>query len=331
MIRRILMAVINADHPQKGMEHAFHGIFGRENISHFDYLAHIRNGKPKEEVNLDFVHQVLAFRPDWIWMQLQMTKVLDASSIYAIKKVLPTTVMSHWMGDMRETIDPYLADVSRACHLTLASSEGQLESFRAVGAPRAEYCQIGVDWQEDVQGEVGWEPSFRIPDVVFCGTNYGNAFPGTVDREAMAQALVDAKIDFGIVGHGWNGKGPVIGSCHVKHQSKIYQRCKIAINVNHFNDVRRYYSDRLLIAMASGKPVVAKWVPGMDMDFTPNVHLFSYDTMDNLIEIVRMLLQEEGTRTKVGARGREEILRRHTWFSRILEVLPIVEEIRSGL
>ena len=332
MIQRVLMAVINADHPQRGMEHAFRGFFGAAHVASYDYLDRKRRGLSNEDINREFLATAQAFQPDWIWGQFQMTEVITGPTILDVRKALPKCVVSHWMGDMRRSIAPSLADISKACHLTLISNEGQYDLFHLAGAKEVAYCQIAVDWEEDVLGLPSWMPPFVVPKVVFCGSNYGNAFPGTKDREAAAKALMEAGVDFGIVGGGWNAKEfPVVGKCEVKQQHHIYQRCQVALNVNNFNDVPRYYSDRLLIAMASGKPVVAHQVPDLDNDFTDDRHLMLYKTGEELVEKVRFLLNYEKTRTDIGTWGRTEVVRSHTWFSRITHLLPMIERIRRGL
>lgn len=334
MIKRVLMAVINYDHPQRGMEHGFRGIFGSENVMSYDYLERQRKGLSKEDINREFISCASSFAPDWIWLQVQMTGVISESTINTIKKSFPRCVVSHWMGDMRLSVSPYLSGISRACHLTLISNEGQYGIFQNAGAKKVSYCQIAVDWEEDVIGLPAWEVPFGVPDVVFCGSNYGNTFPGTVDRESAAKALIAAHVDFGIVGSNWQSRGrfPVVSqiNCH-KRQYHVYQQCKIALNINNFNDVKRYYSDRLLIAMASGRPVVAKRIPGIEEDFIDGLHLVLYDTDADLVGKVRALLSDEHLRKHIGKEGRAAILKSHTWFNRILGLLPEIESIREGL
>jgi hypothetical protein len=47
--------------------------------------------------------------------------------------------------------------------------------------------------------------------------------------------------------------------------------------------------------------------------------------------IVKRLLADEGLRKKVGAQERAEIMKNHTWFSRILSLLPEVERLKTGV
>jgi glycosyltransferase involved in cell wall biosynthesis len=239
-------------------------------------------------------------------------------------------VVTHWTGDARPSVSPYLASICKATHVTFASSFGGLEQFKAAGARRAEYLQIGLDWAEDVMGEPDWVPPFRVPDVVFVGGYYSH-FPGAAQRVEAVRALQEAGIDVGIVGGAWPAGFPVVGKCEVKQQHHVWKRAKVALNVNNFNNIVGYYSDRQLIAMASGTPVVCYAIPGLGLEFEHGKHMLSYRTNEELVSAVKMLLSDEATARRIGRAGRAEVIKNHTWFNRILQAIPIVEEIQAAL
>jgi hypothetical protein len=332
MIKRVMTATINYDHPQVGMNHAFEGIFGKENIFDYDFTKLREKNKGRiEAVNDLFVEKAKTFQPDWIWMQLQMTGTITPEAIARVREEVPKCVISPWMGDCRDSVAPYLASICRATHLTLVSNVGQLPMFLAAGAQAVQYCQIAVDWAEDVMGIPEWTPPFRVPEVVLVGNYYGNMFPGTKEREGAIRALVQAGVDVGIVGGGWPAWAPVAGKCNVKQQHHVWKRAKVALNVNNFNNIDRFYSDRQLIAMASGTPVVCYEVPGILEEFISGYHCLTYKTTEDLVKHVRVLLSDKAYRDVIGQNGRSEIIRRHTWFNRIMKVIPSVEAISASL
>lgn len=330
MIQRAFLAVINYDHKQAGMLYAWKKAFDDE-VGEFDYLEQQRRGVPIDGINRHFIQAASAFRPDWIWLQLQDTNVIDSRSIEAVKEALPKCVVTHWTGDCRRNVSPYLSSICGATHLTFVSSVGQLPMFRAAGAKEAYYCQIGLDWEEDVLGIPEWTPDFRIPDVVFCGTYYGTAFPGTADRVDAVRTLQGAGIDVGIVGTGWPSGLPVVGKCGVKQQHHVWKRAKVGLNINNFNDIERYYSDRQIISMASGTPVVCKYVPGLEKEFRNGEHCFWYRNLAELVDKVGQLLDLPDLAKAVGSGGKAEVMRNHTWEHRIVEVLPHVERVAKEL
>ena len=331
MIKRVLMSCINYDHPQNGMLHAFQSLLGSSNVADFDFYDLLRKGMSKESISAAYVKACIDHKPDWVWMQLQDSKIITADDILKARVALPKTVFTHWTGDLRASVSPYLSSICKATHLTLISSTGQIPAFKAAGASRVKYCQVALDWNEDVLGSQYYEQPFRVPEVLFCGNYYGTTYPGTVDRERAVLALIKAKVDIGIVGHGWNSNYPVLGYCKLKEQVHVCKRSKICLNVNHFNDVERYYSDRQLVSMASGRPLVCKYIPGLEEEFTDGVHLRWYKTEDELALIVQQLLKDEQAREFIGSSGRSEVLKNHTWFNRFTGLIVDIEKIQRTL
>lgn len=326
------MATINYDHPQRGMIHAFTSLFGSENVLHYDYLARVRETFSRDQVNQELIEEAVRFKPQWAWLQLQNTEVVTADTIQSLKRVLPNCVVSHWSGDVRSTVGAYFASICASTHLTLAANVGQLGLYMEAGAKEATYLAHGLDWQEDVLGLPEWEPPFRVPDAIFVGNNYGDSLPGARERQAAIRALVVAGIDAGIVGDGWGETGlPVAGHCLVKQQHHVWRRAKVAICVNHFPNLEGYHGDRVIVAMASGVPVVCRRFPLLDQEFKEGTHLLAYEEEAELLSHVRSLLADGGARKRIGNAGRAQVLLNHTWISRILSLLPRIEEIRESL
>ena len=330
-IKRILLSTINYDHPQAGIIQAFQKVFGKENVRHYDFMEEQRRGRQLGEINIGFVEAARDWKPDWIFTQLQESNIIQGSALQELKRLLPKSVLTTWMGDCRQTVSPYLGSVIRQAHLTLISSVGQIGMFMQSGAKDVRYLQIGLDWDEDVLGIPPWTPPFRVPDVVFCGAYYGNLYPGTVDRVNGIRALEKAGFNIGIVGSGWPAGYPVVGICGVKQQHHIWKSAKVCVNINNFNDIQNYYSDRQIISMASGRPLVCKYIPGLENEFENGKHCFWYYDEAELIVRVGQLLRDQALSGRMGAAGREEVLKNHSWEARVRDVLPDIERIKAGL
>jgi hypothetical protein len=329
MIRRVMMAPLS---PQCGYPLAFRGIWGAENVGEFDYLTRQRSGLSRGEVNGEFVHVVTQFKPDWLWTQLQETAVIAPEALWEVRRALPKTVVTTWTGDIRAEVPPLLSTICPAVHAVFISSIGHIPIYRAAGAPVCEYLQIGLDWEEDVLGKPDWEPSFRIPDVVFLANFYGDSFPdGTGQRMHAVYTLKEAGIDIGVVGSGWPTFCNPVGACHLKKSYHVYRHAKVALSVNHFNNIEGYWSDRHLMAMASGTPLVSKYIPGLEREFENGKDLFWFKSDSEMIAQVKELLGNEGLRREIGRNGRAKMIRGHSWYSRILGILPTIERIRETL
>lgn len=323
IVKKVLALVLNYDHQQRGQTNALRQVFGGDNVMVLDYL-HI------PEAETQFVEACRAFQPDWVWMQLQDTNVISAETIERARKAWPEAVFTHWTGDYRPSVSPYMAAVSRACDATLISSRGQLAQFFHQGAREVSYVQIGLDWEEDVLGQPEWTPPFKVPEVVFIGNYYADGpWPkGTAERLEAVRALQRARLDFGVVGTGWPADVRVVGTCTVKQQHHVWKRAKVCVNVNHANDVESYYSDRLLIAMASGTPVVTKYVPGLEREFAEGEELAWFDEADELVRHVKHYLENKVEAREVGRAGRQTVMRNHSWYARFVDLLPEIEALR---
>lgn len=335
---RALVAPLNADHPQRGMLDGFRKALGKDNVVEFDYLELQRRGLSVDDINDRFINQFVdgywsnrhrGF--DFAFLHLQTTDILTGAAIHQAKLASPRTIFTHWMGDWRPGVSEVLRGVCAACDLTLISNDGQRDLYKAAGARRISYCQIGLDWEEDVLGEPAFEPPFRVPDVVFCGNYYLGTFPSSSDRLKAILALQEAKIDVGVVGSGWPSSVNVVGTCSVKQQHHVYKRAKVALSISNINDCRLYYSDRQLISMASGAPVVCKHIPGLEEEFEHRQHCVFYDDEDYLIREVQMLLEDEEYRKAIGQMGRAKVMRCHSWETRIRELLPRIQLIQMDV
>lgn len=325
-IRRILCVPLNYSHKQRGMLGAFREVFGADNVREFDFMEASRNGRDANKLLLE---AALKFNPDWIWLQLQDSGIITSSTIEKLRRKLKSCLITHWTGDVRANTGILDLDVSKnllkicqATHATLISSVGQIGIYRQTGAPRIEYVQVGLDWDEDVLGLPPWEPPFRVPDVVFCANHYGHvpSFErGTRERLEAITSLAKAGLDVGIVGNGWPTGCPVVGTCHVKQQHHVYKRAKVALSISHFCDIDRYYSDRQLIAMASGTPTVCYYVPGLEHEFADQLDCLFYSPVDgrSVVDRVKWALDHTDQAAKIGAAGQSKVVKDHTWTARI--------------
>jgi len=326
-MKTVLALPLNYDHRQEGQLRGLRSVY--ERVEEFDYMQ-VAKKYSNESACRMFVESVAHVKPDWVWMQLQETDIITGQAIEAARKRSHATVFAHWMGDARQSVSKTLAEVCAVTDVTLVSSVGQLDMYEKHGAKRAEYLQIGLDWNEDVLGEPEWKPPFEVPAVVFCGNFYGDRFPGTKDRMEAVRTLADAGIDVGVVGSGWPAGVRVVGQCAVKQQHHVYKRAKVALSVSNFNDITKYYSDRLLIALASGTSVVSRYVPGLAAEFDDGHDLLAYKTPLELLVAVKNLLDDPERAKAIGTAGRQKAVAEHTWTSRFLRLMPILEQIREA-
>jgi hypothetical protein len=334
---KALLSTLNVDHPQHGMIGGFEKVLGKDNVLYVETMRLPQWPRPRGTPDDILISATKEFRPDWVWLQLQDLGKISPRGIRALREAVPQCIVTHWMGDCWPSVDDYLSEVCEVTHATLISSIGQIPMYREAGAREVRYCQVGLDWDEDVAAP-DRPPPFRVPPVVMCGNWFPESFlPGTKQREDGIRALLDAGIDVGVVGnkapdwHGWPEWAPTIGTCRVKEQVQVYRKCQVGLNINHWNDLELYYSDRQLIAMASGKPLVCHYVPGLEREFKNWEHCVWYTNTEELVDAVSRLLRDAELRTRIGTAGREEVVKNHTWEARVRDLLPYIEQLRSQI
>ena len=323
-IKRALILTIISGEPTSGFRH----VFGSENVREYCLGDKRARGVAKPIIQADIAREAKAFKPDWIWMQVQNYDYANPELIAGLRKASPGCFISTWTGDMRTTVLPNQKALFPIVDMTTVSSLGQIPMFEDAGARNVRYCQNAYD--EDLFPDNAWTPPFRVPDVVLCGNYWKDGgFPDYDDRRQAVLALVEAGVDVGVVGRGWPSDVPCIGECPRLHQRAIYRRAKVALNVNNFNGVELYYSRRLLIAMASGIPVVATYVPGLEKEFDQEENLLWYESLDELVTHVQSFLHRRQAREFYARKAGELVRAEHLWRNRVVALLPESEAIMN--
>jgi hypothetical protein len=132
------------------------------------------------------------------------------------------------------------------------------------------------------------------------------------------------------LGNGWP-EGISNGNCPVKDQGIWYNKGRVCVSINHFNDIK-YYSERLLWCLASGTPTVARRTP--DLEFIEGEHYLGFDDINECVrQIEKVLMADTMIKTDTSKhiwaddqykfmteRARQEVLTNHSWTSRAEQV-----------
>jgi len=273
------------------------------------------------------------FRPDWIHMQLQFTGMVPSATIRAIKSELPSVKITNWTGDIRAEIKPYFIEIGRCVDVPLISSEGQVSLYKKYGCPNVEYWQIGIDpkvFHPLSKAERNVLHLRMKHDVSFCAIKT-NHFPDSALRQKIVNALSKSfGTRFAIYGDGWGRLTSARGRVGYYGQNGVYNGSKIAINVNHFNNVELYFSDRQLITMASGTPVICKYIPGLERYFENRVDVIWFNTPAECVELVAYYLKHPEEAEKIGQSGAKKVLEQHSYYIRVKELAMRMGLIKSS-
>jgi len=250
------------------------------------------------------------WNPALVFMQFQTSGTFSREYIEQLRA--PGRTVVSWSGDVREPMPSWYADLGHAFDLTLVTNLDWADALRADGV-KADYLQIGFN-QEMYHPWGSVKPGAPI---VFMGSHYGDIFPLSQERLAMVKTLKKVyKGEFAVYGNGWPFETWKL--THAQ-EAATYRGCKIAIGISQL-ELRRYTSDRLFRAMGCGPLYLARWRPGIELDFERGVHLDWWRTLDELEEKINYYLAHDTERQKIAQAGMELVHTRHTWLDRIYEL-----------
>lgn len=317
---RVLYLPLNSPEiTQTGMYDGF--IKAGAELKVFDFNRAVEVGHSLQK---KFINTALDFKPDLIHMQLQFTNKILVSSILEIKKQLPNVIITNWTGDVRATPQDSFINMAKVVDISLVSSYGQVQLYKeASGGCDIRYWQIGYDpkkYYPLYNKSFDWDISFAASNHVSAG------FPGAKDRKEAVKVLKKAfRSRFGLFGLGWGSGVPYMQQ---EKMNKIYNNSISCLSISNFNDLSHYFSDRLLMCMASGRPTISLAFPGWESYFTNNIDIIIVNSVDEIPSKVDWLIDNPDIANSIGKAGYEKVNAEHTYYNRVKELLYMVGELK---
>lgn len=272
------------------------------------------NGSSDQRMSNQFVDVVREFKPDLIHMQLQMTGLMTSEALIEAKNIVPNVVITNWTGDIRQHTSESFIKTSKYVDFSLMSNTGQIELYKNAGCKNPTYWQIGFDDKNHFPKFIN---SFKY-DVSFIANNY-NDFPDSNLRSSAANKIKNEFGDrAGIFGSGFPG-GPVSFGCI----NDIYNDSLCVLSISNFNDVSHYFSDRLPVCLATGRPVICYRFPGLDSYLQDGRDVVVVNSIDEIIDNVKYFKENVDKANIIGKNGYMKAISEHSFTSRILELYSI--------
>ena len=252
---------------------------------------------------------------------------ITASTVRALKDEGICSIL--WTIDAPLNFQPII-DVSPLYDHIFCQGTEAVELLDRAGIKGANWLPVACDPIEHRPVEVSAEEKERYGnDVVFVGSYYSN-------RAELFENLSD--FDLGIWGPGWEkleAKSKLrrcIKGSHTPPSEwlKIYSASKIVL-VTHYQDPEERFpvyqaSPRIFEAMACGAFTVSDNQRDVFSLFKDGEHLIRFDNSGELVEKIKYYLDHPDERKEVAKRGREEVLKNHTYEHRIEKLLLFVEK-----
>jgi spore maturation protein CgeB len=163
-----------------------------------------------------------------------------------------------------------------------------------------------VDRQPAIE-ELLWAPARRYPEKLFAVA--GPLYPSAVSWPANVEHIEHVGPDR----HRW-----------------FYSRQRFTLNVTRAEMVHIGYSPsvRLFEAAACGVPIISDWWPGLETIFVPGRHILVARSSKEVLQYLHEFPERD--RRQLAARGREQVLARHTAAHRVRTLEDYVEELLTG-
>lgn len=149
-------------------------------------------------------------------------------------------------------------------------------------------------------------------------------------KRRVIEDLLPTRHELAIYGKGWDEHPAAhrhVRGEHIPNEDlhRYYASARIVLN-DHWDAMREkgFISNRLYDALASGAFVITDHVDGLEEEFDSG--LVSYETPDELRDLVDRFLEDDDGRRRIAERGRQAVLDRHNFEQRVATILGLVHE-----
>ncbi len=289
----------------------------------FDFYNLFEKNKNKKVVEQEFLNIATSFQPHLIHMQLQMTGVIGPETLMKIRKAVKHKVLiTNWSGDFRNNLSQELKSLAHAVDYTLISNTYELPLYEKEGFKNFKYWQIGYDPKL-------FNPQFKKEfkyDLTFIGNAYpDHTFENSKLRNNILLNLKNALKDrFAVYGNGHRDEVGSLGYASGSAVNDAYNNSLCVLSLSNYLEKNMYFSDRLLTAIASGRPCIQYPFPGFQNYFSENENILHARNVTEIIEKVQQCKENINWANEIGYNGYLCAASYHTYKSRIIELLNML-------
>lgn len=218
-----------------------------------------------------------------------------------------STPICYWEGDTWGT-NGRKKEITSQMKWWLSASEAvftvagspQTEIFRNGGAKVVKrtlhtYCHLKFARYESNDKADLFQDSDR--DIIMIANNLMSlpiitGLPGSLRRFELATRItLSTDVRFGLFGKGWPTRWSN-GTLDYSKQIEEIRKSRISVNWDHFDNYEGYASDRLPIALLSGRPHVTTFHKGMDWLSANDLGVFQEDSPAEVLSRAKDLLSQ---------------------------------------
>ncbi|MDP4195857.1 MAG: glycosyltransferase [Bacteroidota bacterium] len=303
------------------------------NYTIYPFLFKISQGLSIEDICSEIVEQINKIEPDAIiWSHTSGLKISD-DFLKKLKSEYPKIIHLYFDGDIYQKFyKPLPREVIKLagfCNVSFWPGYAEfVKELKKEGCKDIRYIPLTTD-------EIRFAKTYQLEhkyDVIMIG-NYITSripfktWPGSRLRKSTAEFLYKKYDDkFAIYGNGWEGKRYAKGEVPFEKQGELYNWAKVSVGVNNLH-ADYYFSNRLPIAMSSGKIMIHNYEKGIEKIFNDIKYPYFFKDKEELSEILENLLKKsEEELISICSSLREYALNKLTMYSAIKYMTEVAKE-----
>jgi len=259
-------------------------------------------------------------KPDILW--LTKDTHLSSKLIKSYKNAYPKMKIVMWYGDQRgNVIPPLIAQRKGLLNALLVTNEwpAQFKMYKEYGIKHVMtfYHSFSTD-----EFKLWNTPTTH--DVFFGGSKFSpKKFPLCRFRAKFIQAVHG---NFKLVVHGGGWPFPTERWLLRPKYAQALRKGKVNLGINHYS-IPCYFNRRMFESVASGRPHITYYIPGMEKYFINRKHLVWFKSITEGLKLINFYLKHDKERERLAKVGRNFFIERHSWPVRVKDLRKKLERI----
>src|SRR3990170_5526835 len=232
----------------------------------FSFLCEYRHLGNWDRMLDKLLEVATAFQPTAIFWELQTSGRVPKEFTRRLKNLDYKPIIAQRTGDSYWKPPRNMVEFGCEIDVTFLTGSELIPEFKKVGCKdvrllpeRLDTIRLGKPWKRT------GNPDF---DIVMIANYYKQLwfrrFPGQTDRIKLIKVFTKKfGKRFGLFGRGWEGQPCWQGVVPYEKQQEPMRNSWLVLGVNNWNDAH-YFSDRLVISLSSGVPVLYKYFAGAE-------------------------------------------------------------------
>jgi len=298
----------------------------------YSFLVKAREMQSWQGMLDDLYEFIIEFKPDLIYWELQTSGEIPEKYIKKIKVILNDVIIFQRTGDSYWSPPKNMVNLGRLIDATFITSTSLIDDFTKRGCNNVKYLPERLDTIRF--GEQFTPSNHRSFDIIMIANNYNDLgikkFPGQKTRLELVKLF--SKYygkKFGLFGSGWEGEKTWQGIVPYQDQQEVMRDSWLILGVNNWEHAN-YFSDRYLISISSGIPVLYKHFEGCENFFLSEKECWYFHSVDEALTLSKEILSiDNNLREEIAKKAAGKAIDNYSCTKQAVEILNVFYELKS--